>query len=170
MEHADSANPDKTATQKKIPSPLPREPQAPKFCTCSPGRRTHAPEEKRACRPAFGRLAPPHRRDGSATGENCGGFFDACAGAPHTDTRATIFTACGALRFESYAAAGRPGTVPPGRTVAAFPAWSTFPRRAYGRQAAAAAARNSSAPRRLSGWNISFMCPARFYCPFQTVL
>ena len=125
VEHGDSWNPDKTATQKKILSILQREPQAPKFCTCSPGRRTHAPEEKRACRPAFGRLAPPHRRDGSATGENCGGFLDACAGAPHTDTRATIFTACGALRFESYAAPRRPDTAAPGRTVAAFPAWPT---------------------------------------------
>lgn len=39
-----------------------------------------------------------------------------------------------------------------------------------GRQAAAAAARNSSAPRRLPGRNISFIFPARFYPPLQTVL
>ena len=169
MKHADNANREKTTTQKKILSTLQREPQAPKFCTCGPGRRK-TPGKKRACRPALGRLAPLDSRPRRETGDNSSGFFSACAQPPHTDTRATIFTACGVIRFESYAGAGRPGTVPPGRTVAAFPAWSTFPRRAYGRQAAAAAARNSSAPRRLSGWNISFMCPARFYCPFQTVL
>ncbi len=77
--------------------------------------------------------APPHRRDGSATGENCGGFLDACAGAPHTDTRATIFTACGALRFESYAAPRRPDTVAPGRRAPMFPALATAPRRACAR-------------------------------------
>ncbi len=60
MKHADTANNDKTATQKKIPYPLKREPQALKFCTCGPGRRIKTTKKKRACRPAFGRLAPPH--------------------------------------------------------------------------------------------------------------
>ena len=60
-------------------------------------------------------------------------IFSACAGAPHTDTRATIFTACGALRFESYAAPLRPDTVAPGRRAPIFPALATAPRRACAR-------------------------------------
>lgn len=60
VKHADTANADKTAEQKKILSPLRRAPQAPKICTCSPGRRTKKTGKTWACRPAFRRLAPPH--------------------------------------------------------------------------------------------------------------
>ena len=51
-----------------------------KYKSCSPGRRTKATVKKRACRPALGRLAPPHGRGGRETGENCGGVRPAGTG------------------------------------------------------------------------------------------
>ena len=168
MEHADNANPDKTVAQKKSPSPLQRAPKSQKSARVA--RADGQKPGKKSCvspRPWAARPAAQTRRE--RNGRKLRRIFErlrvTAAHRYQSDNiyrlrRDTVY------RLRRPAKAGHRSAGAHNADISGFADRLPMP----GRQAAAAADRNSNAPRPISGRNISVIFPAPFYRPCKTVL
>ena len=139
-------------------APLQREPQAPKFCTCSPGRRTKAPGKiVRVALPSGG---SPRWTDGQgAQRAKFPADFLALARDCRTQKAgARTVENSGKKRFEKLRRNAKAGQRNAGAHNADISGFANKLQKP-GRQAAAATALRLSAHCRPSGWNIS-LCSA----------